>query len=249
MITAILTVYNRSSTLLNQIQRLHAQTKPPQEIWIWKNQSDTTDAKQIENLLKVRREYPDIKVIDCLYNFKYHGRFAIANLVRTEYVAILDDDMFPEPKWFENCLKSIETHNGIMGGMGVRLSGRKGYSHHQKFGWQNNRSSRVEKVDICCQSWFFRKQWLKYMWLEEPLTWENGEDIHFSYLAKKHGNIQSYVPPHPISDTGMWSSDIAIGNTFAADQHATWRTQDHFSIRDMICSTYLNNGWKIVLDT
>ena len=35
------------------------------------------------------------------------------------------------------------------------------------------------------------------MLYEEPVSWDNGEDIHLSYSIKKFGNIESYVIPHP----------------------------------------------------
>ena len=56
------------------------------------------------------------------------------------------------------------------------------------------------------KEWFFEKEWLKYLWMEKPFTWENGEDIQFSYMAQKYGGIMTYCPPHPESDIDMHSS-------------------------------------------
>ncbi len=244
MITVILTMYNRPMTIMKQLECLSKQTIVPQEIWVWKNHSDT-NKEQHRHLMQVSRKYPDVKIVDAHFNLKYHGRFALAQLARTEFVAVMDDDMFPDRKWFENCIASIKTHPGIMGGMGVRLL-QNAYSPNKKFGWQNHQLPSVEKVDVCCQSWFFRKEWLKYLWYEEPITWENGEDIHFSYCAKKYGQIQSYVPPHPISDTGLWACDNTIGDEYASDRNATWRTDTHQNLRDSICRTYIEKGWGLV---
>lgn len=243
MITAILTVYNRPKTLLRQIESLYKQTVIPSEIWVWKNESPT-QKKQREYLEEVRKKYPDIKIVDSHVNFKYHGRFALGQLVQTEYIAIIDDDMFPDRRWFENCLDSITKKDGIMSGMGVVLL-ENNYEKNLKFGWNDRRSNHIERVDICCQSWFFRKKWLQYLWYEEPITWENGEDIMFSYLSKKYGNINSYVPPHPISNTELWASDNTIADEFSSDANSTWRTENHFQLRNMICQEYVKNGWKI----
>lgn len=246
MITVILTMYNRPRTILQQIECLRKQTVPPTEIWVWKNQS-TTNKEQQRYLSEVSRKHPDLKIIDSHHNFKYHGRFAMAQLARTEFIAVIDDDMFPDRKWFENCMASIQIKDGIMGGMGVVLLENE-YTPHLKFGWCDQRSDQVERVDICCQSWFFRKKWLQYLWCEEPLSWENGEDIQFSYAAKTYGNINSYVPPHPISDTGLWASDNTIGNEYAVDMNSTWRMDDHFQIRNGICRQYIEKGWKLTRD-
>lgn len=243
MITAILTMYNRPSTVMKQVECLYHQTVPPSEIWIWKNQSDS-NKHQLRYIMEVLGKYPEIKVIDSHHNFKYHGRFALAQLARTEYIAIIDDDMFPDRKWFANCLTSIKTCDGIMGGMGVVLTG-DGYLPNRKYGWYDHRSTQIQRVDVCCQSWFFRKKWLKYLWYEEPITWENGEDIQFSYLAKKYGNINSYVPPHPISDTALWASDNTICDEYSSDQNSTWRMDSHFELRDAICEHYMKQGWDL----
>ena len=244
-ITVILTMYNRPTSAIKQVECLVHQTVPPKEIWLWKNQSPTNSQNQLRHLVELSQRYPDVKIVDSNHNFKYHGRFALAQLARTEYVAIIDDDMFPDRKWFQNCIQSIEKVGGIMGGMGVILQQDR-YRPNIKFGWQNHQSDHIQMVDICCQSWFFRKEWLHYLWMEEPLCWDNGEDIQFSYSAKKYGNISSYIPPHPISDTALWSSDITMGNQYSGDANATWRMGNHFQLRDEICSAYIKRGWKLV---
>lgn len=40
---------------------------------------------------------------------KYYGRFALGLLATTPYVAILDDDCLPGPRYFELCLRTINT--------------------------------------------------------------------------------------------------------------------------------------------
>ena len=52
-------------------------------------------------------------------------------------------------------------------------------------------------VDLVGHAWFLKKPMLRFMWAEEPVSWENGEDIHLSYMALKHGGLGTYVPAHP----------------------------------------------------
>jgi len=106
-ITVILTAYRRSEYLLEQIKSLRAQSVPPQEIWVWSNRSEDE-----------LRDVSDIadRVVVSNSNFLFWGRFALANLVRTEFVALFDDDILPQPKWFENCLNTINAgHDGMHG--------------------------------------------------------------------------------------------------------------------------------------
>ena len=58
---------------------------------------------------------------------------------------------------------------------------------------------------------------------EKPTTWDNGEDIQFSYLARKYGNIQTYCPPHPPEDRSLHGS--ILGNELGIDVKATSTNQ------------------------
>lgn len=110
MITAIMTGYDRPQYLQEQLKAIREQSVPPEDIMLWYNQGTTPQAPP-----------SGIKTILCNHNFKYHGRFALALLAKTEYVAIFDDDTIPGPKWFEQCLSTMKTHEGILGTAGIRL--------------------------------------------------------------------------------------------------------------------------------
>lgn len=238
-ITAVLTVYNRPETLLKQIECLRAQTVPPTDIWIWKNRG-----KQ-NYCIDLKDEHQDILIVESNVNLKYHGRFALAQLARTEYIFILDDDVFPQKKYIQNCLECMALSPGIMTTMGVILV-EDTYVPHIKYGWRNRHNDKMKKVDIGCQSWFFRKEWLHYLWREEPITWDNGEDIQFSYLTKTYGNIQSYVPPQSENDQTMWGNDPLLGYKYGTDENATGKTRNHVTLRNKICKHYSKQGWKRV---
>ena len=119
-ITAILTAYKRREYLPMQVEALRRQTRPPSEIWIWCNDNESA-ADDLSDLAD--------RVILTNTNWKFWGRFALANLVRTPLVCILDDDILPQPKWLENCMDTIAGgHDGILGGSGVILPEAGGYS-------------------------------------------------------------------------------------------------------------------------
>ena len=185
-ITVILNCYRRPEYLAEQIQAIKNQTAQPAEIWVWVNYHKDNEAYDF-NSLDVDRVFSND------YNWKYYGRFAAAMLAKTEYVAFFDDDTIPGSKWFENCIACMHDKEGIMGGAGVILKGKQ-YQGHDRFGWSSENTDKVE-VDLVGHAWFFKKSWLKYLWMEDPLTWDNGEDIHFAYTAQKHGNIPSFCPP------------------------------------------------------
>ncbi len=236
--TAILTVYKRSEFLAAQIEALKNQTHPPAEIWVWTNSSDTlpTDfSDQVD------------RVIVSNTNWKFWGRFAIANLARTSYLCILDDDTLPEPRWLENCIATYHSGvQGILGGSGVILPESGGYSSKHKVGWNGNHYDHAVEVDLVGHAWFFRKEYLHYMWMEQPHSWENGEDIHFSYMALKHGGLSTWVPPHPDHRQALWSCRPDFGKTVGRTKAATHKSSGHHNVRDDIVDTYRRDGWQLV---
>jgi len=240
MISIILNVYKRPYMLEQQIQAIKEQSVEikPENIHVWYNKSDVVQYFPVDK---------EIRTYSCNWNTKFFGRFTLPLLIKTPYVAMFDDDTIPQKDWLKNCLETIEKSetNGILGGSGVILK-TKGYKPNEKVGWNGKHSDITERVDLVGHAWFFRQEWVKYLWYEKPFTWDNGEDIMFSYLTQKHGNINTFIPPHPESNKELWSNDNLVGNDVGNDENASWRDKKHTNIRDEICKDYINNGWKTV---
>ena len=82
--------------------------------------------------------------------------------------------------------------------------------------------------------------------MEPPFTWENGEDIQFSYCAQKYGNIKTYCPPHPKNDKEFFSS--TKGYELGTDSKATSTARNHkifYPQRNACVKNAIKNGWKI----
>lgn len=228
-ITAILCAYNRPDYLQEQIEAIKAQTIPPKDIMLWYNKGEK---EQIETEIE--------KSVYCNYNFKFFGRFAFAFMAQTKYVAIFDDDSIPGNQWFQNCLSCMEKEEGIMGSAGVILHGDY-YHPHTKVGWQVN-TPAFQEVDLVGHAWFLKKEWLKYMWMEEPFSYENGEDIHLSYTAQKYGGIQTFTPPQPEGYDNLNGS--YKGMTYGNDAMSSHKRSNHGALRNDIVKNAVDNGWK-----
>ena len=237
-ITVILNCYRRPQYLEEQIAAIRSQTKKPVQIWLWINYHE--DNKYFDfSQLSVDR------VINNNYNWKYYGRFAAAMLADTEYVALFDDDTIPGKKWFESCLATMKLTPGILGGAGVAVEGDQ-YRKHARYGWSSQNEETVE-VDLVGHAWFFKQDWVKYLWMEKPYTWDNGEDIQFSYCCQKYGNVQTYCPPHPKEDVEVFSS--LKGYEYGVDDKASSNSRNHtvfYQQRDACVSNAIDNGWKTV---
>lgn len=239
-ISVILNVYKRPDTLERQIDAIKNQSIPikSENIHVWYNKSDVKQHLPIDE---------KIKTYNCNWNTKFFGRFTIPLILKTPFIAMFDDDTIPQKDWLKNCMETIEKPetNGILGGSGVIIQ-YKGYRIHQKIGWNGIHSDKTERVDLVGHAWFFRQEWAKYLWYEKPVTWDNGEDIMFSYLAQKYGGINTFVPPHPESNENLWSSDVRTGVKLGNDVNASWSKKSHYGQRDSICVHCIDNGWKTV---
>lgn len=240
-ITVILNAYRRPYNLEGQIAAIRQQSIQPVSIWLWVNAHEDNEGFDFSTLDIDRVFHND-------YNWKFYGRFAAALLADTKYVAVFDDDTVPGSKWFQNCLNTMDTHRGILGSAGVILHDSKLYMRHQRCGWPTQ-NIETTQVDLVGHAWFFERDWLQYLWKEKPFTWDNGEDIQFSYLAQKYGDIQTYCPPHPPDNKDFHGS--IFGNELGIDDKATSNNNDtthqqFFHERDLCVQNAIKNGWETV---
>jgi hypothetical protein len=239
-ITVILNAYRRPYNLKMQIEAIRNQTVKPKQIWLWVNAHEDNEGFDFKSLNVDRIFHND-------FNWKFYGRFAGALLADTEYLALFDDDTVPGSKWLENCMNTMQTNEGILGSAGIILNDIY-YIRHDRCGWPTH-NSEVTEVDLVGHAWFFKREWLRYLWQEKPTTWDNGEDIQFAFMAKIHGGIPTYCPPHPPEDKEMHGS--ILGNELGIDNKATSTNSNvshkqFFSERDMCVQAGLRKGWQTV---
>jgi len=237
-ITVILTVWKRAY-LEKQLNHILNQTKKPYQIWIYQNESHL----QIQIPEAIKKQY-NISVIQSKdINFKFHGRFALPLLADTEYTAIFDDDTMPGARWLETCLNVSKRNNCIVGANGRTM--KRGFEeaegqHMIAIGDGRPIEKEVE-VDFVGHCWFFKTAWCKYLWLDRPFSWDNGEDIHFAAASQIYGNVRCFVPQMSANDYSTWGD---IESHLGRDEHASWKRNDHAKLRNDIVSYWHEKGWK-----
>lgn len=236
MITVILNSYKRAQYLPEQIRAIKNQSVPVEEIMVWSNRPEEGAQYNIDDL--------GVKVAYANHNFKFHARFAFGLLAKTEYVAFFDDDTIPGPKWFESCLNHSK-EDVILGSTGVRYLG-DAYDPHEKYGWNGIKSDKLEDVDLVGHSWFMKRSTLKYLWQQDPISWENGEDIQLSGFSYMYGDIKTAVPPHTLENKDEWGS--IKGMDYGNDQNASHWKSNHSPLRNEISSVLIKQGYKKVID-
>lgn len=233
-ISVILNIYKRPENVLKQLNKILELGILPENIYVWYNDNLDFDLKNDK-----------IKIYKSSWNTKFWGRFMISLLINTKYVALFDDDILPSNKWFDNCINSINKQEGLYGGSGVRLI-KDFYNPNSKVGWNGLHSDKIEEVDLVGHAWFFKQEWSKYLWYEKPYSWDNGEDIMFSYLLQKHGNIKTFVPPHPENNKELWCTDYKFAFESGNDDNASFKKTNHYNLRNEIVKHCINNGWNTI---
>lgn len=234
-IGVILTHFRRD-TLTRQLDALRAQTVPYSELVVYSNAA--------ENLPPLADMRDNESVIGaCGRNFGVWPRFTLGWHLKTEFVAIFDDDAIPGPKWLESCLETLDRCGpALCGSVGVVFPDRhrdgRGYC-----GWKLP-TDRIIRADIVGHSWFMPRDLLRDM-LNAPSGLMHdtaGEDYWLSYSAQKRGMLV-VCPPHPENDTQRWGvSPDAM--QLGSDDVALWNQPGEEERKASVHELLLGMGWQ-----
>lgn len=218
-LVVILTQFKRNN-LEAQLKSIQNQTRKPDRIYVFQN-GDFVDIND-------KIEGPNVYLVKSDFNTKYFGRFAYCFTFRAENIIIMDDDIIPGKYCFEHYLSELDRLNSIIGGNGRIATINENFEKLIKPPDVGIRP-KTTKVDFVGHLWCFKQEWLKAMFITEPLTLETGEDMHFCFSAKLHFGIQSYVASQPKKST---LSDISH-NYHGTDENASYKTTTNESRIDV----------------
>ena len=233
--TAILNGYKRTQYLKEQVYALQNQTIKPKDIMLWQNNSEGFDSEITNNLITASSNT----------NLGVWARFAFALNAKTEYICVFDDDTIPGSMWFENCLETMKTHEGLLGTIGLIYNNENGYLPNTRYGWDNPNNATV-RVDIVGHAWFFKREWLSTYWRELPPEGFDfvGEDMHFSYMLQKYLGLNTYVPPHPKHAPELWGS--LKGWEMGTEKNGLSLIPANINKMNEYYKHLINNGFKII---
>ena len=240
-ITAVINLYKRPYTLIQQLSAIKNQSVKPENIIIWKNTVEGIELPKIPDELN-----NNIIIIDCSKNLGVWPRFYAGLFCNSKYICVFDDDTIPGCDWFKNCLNTMETHRGLLGTIGLRFIKGNDYIHEfPRMGWEGA-NENTEQVDIVGHSWFFEREWITELTKFEPdyssmLSW--GEDICFSYCLQQIG-INTYVPPHPRSNMNLWGSHPKLALQYGADNNAISYLPGSVTKFDNFLKLFIEKGFK-----
>jgi glycosyltransferase involved in cell wall biosynthesis len=204
-ISVVCTLFKKPESLVQQIKAINNQTIKPREILLF--QDCVPENYKLELKPPLADCFDHIKTAE--KNVGVWGRFDYARRAKGRYVCLFDDDTIPGSRWLENCYTNMRNEEGIYGTIGIVLTEKDRYPFggYYRVGWDGPYSKRAE-VDFVGHSWFFRREWLDYMF-DGTENFRNlkyvSEDMCLSVQCLKR-NIKTFVPPHPYRQLDFWGS-------------------------------------------
>jgi FkbM family methyltransferase len=200
-VTVVISEYLRPEFLLEQIECFQKQTLKPKEIIIWQTQVEGQEqAYKFENL------YDNVHVIKTDHDFNLPARFAMPLLAKTPFVCLVDDDIFPGPKWLEECHKILIKNNVVVSPYGIKYNSDSFNDLScQQYGDNGQHNESPAEVDMGGHGWYAKYEWFSLFWDEPVLDEKIADDIHFSYVLKKN-NIKTFVSPYLESNKDAWGN-------------------------------------------
>uniref|UniRef100_A0A6N2L1X5 Glycosyl transferase 64 domain-containing protein n=1 Tax=Salix viminalis TaxID=40686 RepID=A0A6N2L1X5_SALVM len=216
-VTVILNHFKRK-TLCAQLDSLLHQTLPFHHVWVLSFGSPNE-----LSLKRIVDSYNDSRIsfISSSYDFKYYGRFQMALQTEADLVYIVDDDMIPGRKMLQILSHVAGTEkykNSVLGSIGRILPFRQKdftFPSYRKFRSKEAglylpdpaydiTIEKIVQVDFLSSSWFLSAELVKTLFIEAPLTFMTGEDLHLSYQLQKYRNAGSFVLPVDPNDKETW---------------------------------------------
>lgn len=232
---AVITMYKRQDYLAEQLLAINSQSIPPKEIVIIQNENHMEIDKFLLEKYKVKLIRSDINSL--------YFRWIVGYLLDAEYICVFDDDVIPGNEWIESCKHACDLYNALVG-----PSGRRAAPYKKDRAWksvENLSQTEYEYCDWVCNSYFFRKDWIKYVveYARYLNTQKTFDDIQLAVSLKACGNINTIVPPQ---FDKKHKRNGHIKREYGHDEHALWKrsSSDHSDQRREMIQKLDENEFK-----
>jgi FkbM family methyltransferase len=201
-VTVVISEFLRPELLSKQIECFQNQTLKPEAILVWQTQVEgQKDAYKFEN------KWTNVHVIETSHDFNLPARFAMPLLAKTPYVCLCDDDIFPGPKWLEECYRISNEHNAVVSAYGIKYNSNICNDlQSSQYGDNGVHNEEPVKVDMGGHSWYCPTKFFTCFWFESVIDEKIADDIHFAYCLKKYLNVDIMVSSYPENNKDVWGS-------------------------------------------
>ncbi len=219
-VSAIVSFYRRAWTLPLFVRRLLNSTVVPQEIWLVAFASEMeaeleaaylalrTDAEVLAATAALGAAAPRILFARGGMQLSYFGRFQLALLAGTPFVAIFDDDTLPGVQALHTLLHMAHTALGAHSVLSAR-------GHHLQWPMMepfamSARSPWVVEEDVTGGFWFAPTHLLRLLWRDRPLSLVTSEDSQLCAAVRKYTGRSCLVAPVDPSDTTTTTQEVDV---------------------------------------
>lgn len=199
-VSAVLTICNREYSFQDQIECLLNQSVKIEEILVWCFKKEHLDL-----ISETNKKYNlNLKFGYCGYPTVW-SRFSFALNTYSDYIILLDDDIFPGKKYIERCLNEYKKEPSIIVASGIKFSSNnpQGFYSYVRYGWDKYpQNLDTMEVHYGGHSWFAHRKVFSTFWNEYNKKYPEfaGEDMHISHMAKKYLNMKTKVLSHDAND-------------------------------------------------
>ena len=205
-VTVILNHFKKK-TLCAQLDSLLHQTLPFHHVWVLSFGSPNE-----LSLKRIVDSYNDSRIsfVTSSYDFKYYGRFQMALQTEADLLYIVDDDMIPGRKMLQILSHVAGTEkykNSVLGSIGRILPFRQKdftFPSYRKFRSKEAglylpdpaydiTVNKIVQVDFLSSSWFLSAELVKTLFVEAPMTFKTGEDLHLRYDHSYYISIFCFI--------------------------------------------------------
>ena len=172
-----------------------------------------------------------------------------AEIAKSPYVCLFDDDTIPGARWLENCHMNMMQQRGVYVTNSRLVRNFKDYRDNWLVAGWCVPNKKTCAVDFGGHSWFFERECLPWM-LAKPWSKKYkivGEDMTISAAAKEHG-IGTYVPQHPLQILSLWGSIPNFGYKYGTTEVAiSVNPSSADKMREAFNEIHAN-GWRCLLE-
>ena len=245
-VDVVLSCYKRPQVLRQQLDAVKSQTLAPRRIFLYQDGIDGYYKVELND--RILGEFDACKISATNGGVWKRFEFA-AEIAKSPYICMFDDDTIPGERWLENCHMNMMQQRGVFGVNGYVVTDFKDYRNNRLMAGIFNPNVKTCAVDFVGHSWFFEREILPWM-LAKP--WGKkykicGEDMTISAAAKEHG-IYSYIPPFPKNILSLWGELPQFFSRYGASEVAISRNPSNHDKMYEAFKEIHADGWQCLLE-
>jgi len=180
-----------------------------QSIIVYLSGSPVQD-EYLEILRPIMKQHPEVKLVDANVNMGYFGKLQVAIQTFTDFVVFADDDIIQGELVIEALIAAhYGDYPGVLGVRGARyICGRQ-----EMVGKRSPEAGELSDLELCSQAsdsthwvpksgsevdtlfsfWLLPSDWVRVLFMEQPVTYRTAEDMHISYMVRKYLGKATYL--------------------------------------------------------